>query len=271
MRRSLLISLFVVFTSIGSVALSQDRVFTFVYQSTVLQPGERELEATNALRWGRESYFREFEHRLEFETGIVKNLQGAFYLNVVSSSSSQSTGENIGQSMTTETGVSFSSEWKWKLADPVADPLGIGLYGEFSIGSTELELEPKLLLDKAIGRSLVALNIAGEFESENAMNSDGQLMNTRETTIEFAVGWSYQLEDQLCAGLELLNRNSVEDGAVSSSTLYLGPVVSFSGNGFWINLSVLPQIPALKGATSGALVLDDEQRWEARILISYAL
>jgi len=244
-------------------AVAQDRVFTYTYQSPVLRTGEREIEAWNTIQWGREEFFRAFEHRLELEMGVAPNLQTAFYLNVVTASASSA--------LTTTTEVGFSNEWKWNLNDPVADPVGIALYGEYTIGAREIEFEPKIILDKASGPSVFALNLAAEFESEKEVNNVGELSTEQETMFQLAAGYSYQLGPHTAFGIEFQARAPLYDGAVQYIAVYAGPTFSFAGDKFWINVSVLPQLPALRGATTGNLVLDDEQRAEARLMLSYAL
>ncbi len=66
--------------SLGRV-FAQDRVFTYTYQSPVLNKGQKEIEVWTTLRGGRNDYFRGIDHRLEFEIGLGKRLQTAFYLN----------------------------------------------------------------------------------------------------------------------------------------------------------------------------------------------
>jgi hypothetical protein len=62
--------------------LAQDRLFTYTYQSTLLNNGQRELEVWNTLRAGRQDYYARIDNRTEFEIGLGKNLQTAFYLNL---------------------------------------------------------------------------------------------------------------------------------------------------------------------------------------------
>ena len=78
-RNLLFAGLFLLYT-IPSFA--QDRLFTYTYQSTVLNKGQRELEVWNTLRTGRQDYYARFDNRTEFEIGLGKNLQTAFYLNL---------------------------------------------------------------------------------------------------------------------------------------------------------------------------------------------
>ncbi len=61
---------------------AQDRLFTYTYQSTVLNKGQKELEIWNTLRTGRSDFYSRLDNRSEFEVGLGKNFQTAFYLNL---------------------------------------------------------------------------------------------------------------------------------------------------------------------------------------------
>jgi hypothetical protein len=142
------ICLTVLFLSVSVFLNAQDRLFTYTYQSSVLNKGQRELEVWNTLRSGRENYYSRLDNRTEFEIGLGKNLQTAFYLNLTSATRTVET--DLTKSLDTEHEISFSNEWKYKLLDPVANEVGMALYGEYGIGSSEYELEGKLIIDKKI-------------------------------------------------------------------------------------------------------------------------
>ena len=214
------------------------------------------------MRWGRSEYYRAFEYRLEYEMGIVTGVQTAFYVNI---SSTQSSGMPNAQSE-----ASFSNEWKLNLTDPAADPLGLALYGEYEIGADQIAFEPKIILDKVFGESLVAVNLTSEIESERVTDEQGASSTNHETTFEISAAYSQRIGRTLFLGMEVLARSPLNNGAFGYVALYAGPTLSLSGDRYWINFSITPQLPALKGATSGNLVLDDEQRAVARILVSYA-
>jgi len=276
-----------VFTCAGLLLLPsatgypQDRVFNYTYQSLVLAPGQRELEVWNTFRVGKESYFRGFDHRIEFEIGIAKGLQTAFYLNIASRSFSRMS-DQLSQgpggivvvtpvsSMQTETEFSFSNEWKYKLTDPLADPFGIALYGEYSISPTDIELEPKLILDKIVGDVILAFNTAAEFEFEKEIETDGSETTEKEIKAFLTFSAALRVADGLHLGVELVNRNGFSDGMFRYSALFAGPTVSYIHREFWINVTLLPQVTAFKGATQDGLVLNSLERFEARILFSYA-
>ena len=132
------------------------------------------MKLWTTLRGGRNDYFRGIDHRIEFEIGLGKRLQTAFYLNYGYSRGIET--QNEIQSENTSTSYSFSNEWKFKLTDPVANALGSALYFEYGIGPDESELEGKIILDKQVGRTLHAFNIVGEYEFEKEFVSENDIM-----------------------------------------------------------------------------------------------
>ena len=60
-------------------AEAQDRVFTYTYQSNVLNYGQKELEVWTTFGTARKDYYRGLDHSLEFEMGLGGNLQQERY------------------------------------------------------------------------------------------------------------------------------------------------------------------------------------------------
>jgi hypothetical protein len=141
---------------------AQDRIFTYTYESRVLGKSQKEIEIWNTLRAGRDDFYARYDHRTEFELGLGRNFQTAFYLNLTSKT--KTVLEDSTKHLDTENELSFSNEWKYKILDPVADPIGLAVYAEVGIGSNEYELEGKLILDKKIKNFTIAGNGVYELE-----------------------------------------------------------------------------------------------------------
>lgn len=252
----------------GNFATGQDRIFNYVYQSQVLNKGQKELEIWTTYRTGREEFYRALDARAEFEVGLGKRLQTAFYLNV--NSASEGVLEDTVAAIGNETGMSFSNEWKFKISDPVADVLGSAIYGELTVGTTELELEAKVILDKRIGRVTQALNLAFEPEWEWKPKKD-EIAAQTEYKFEFSYGLGVFLGKGFTVGAELRNPNVYAGNSWESSALYAGPTLSWSGNDFWVNVTFMPQLAGLRGISPGqGLNLGEYERYQARLLFSYA-
>jgi hypothetical protein len=246
---------------------AQDRLFTYTYQSNVLNKGQKELEVWTTMRNTREDFYRAFDHRLEFEIGLGSKLQTAFYLNY-GYSAGISGGEGA-QSLSTSTDYSFANEWKLKLTDPVANAIGSAAYFEYKLGTEEIELEAKLIFDKQIGKLIQALNVVGEYEVKNeyeTIGDDLELEHENEVKVLFHYGLSYQLNKNFAFGFEAMNKNKYEEDEWHYSVLSAGPCISYNMDGFWVNLSCMPQITNFK---TGDLELAKNEKVQTRLIFSY--
>lgn len=266
MRKFLILAALI---NIGAM-YGQDRLFTYTYQSGVLNKGQKELEVWTTLHSGRNDYYLGFDHRLEFETGLGNNLQTAFYLNYGYSAGIETT--NGIQSLNNQSEFSFSNEWKYKLSDPVADKLGSALYFEYLLSPTNTELEGKIILDKQIGRTTHAFNLVGECEFNKEFTPVGNkidVISQRELKLELNYAFAYKIKDGLSVGMEVFNENQFSTNSKwENSVLSLGPCVSYSSNGFWVNLTVMPQITNLKSTN---LELTEHEKLQTRLAFSVAL
>lgn len=268
--RTRFLFLFSVLILISFDGLTQDRIFNYVYQSLVLNKGQRELEVWTTFRTGRTDYYRRMDIRVEFEVGLGKRLQTAFYLNYKGKASAHL--EDTLMIMRTSNDFSFSNEWKYKLSDPVANAIGTALYSELTLGLTEVKLEAKVILDKRIGRVSQAMNLV--FESEWEWEAEKKKIEV-ETTYEFEVnyGIGIDLGKGFTVGIEARNPNTyTEDGWWAHSAIYAGPTFSFARDDFWVNGTFMPQLAGLRGiSANSSLNLGAFERYQFRLLFSYIL
>ncbi len=245
-------------TLLTASAGASERHFAYTYESAVLPSGRIEIEPWNTFQLGKEGYFARLDTRLEAEVGLTDRLQTSLYLNLSSET------KDVGSGRTSETQLDgLSSEWKLKLADPVADGVGLAVYGELSGGPSAIELEEKLILDKRVGNLVAAANFTAEQEWEFEDRGAG----ARESAFEVTAAAGYLLSPGFSAGLELRSHTVLPPGgAPTRSALFLGPSLWYAQRGFWITLSVLPQLHALAGATKNGLDLDEHARVEARFV-----
>jgi hypothetical protein len=247
---------------------ANERHFNHTYESSVLNPGDAEIEPWTTWRYGRKSYYSRFDHRLEYEVGVVPGLQTALYWNFRTQASDSTLEDGTTVRQLSTKFKSVSSEWKYKLLDPVADPLGLALYAEGSLGPGEAELEAKLIVDKQLGQLLLAANLIGEREwkFEQVGNSYA------ENKLDVAVGVGYVLTGALVAGVELVQTNTFADGELETSALYGGPSLSVASKKFWISASVLPQLVPFTDASEGSrLDLDHQERLRTRLIVGLHL
>ena len=248
---------------------AQDRLFTYTYQSGVLNKGQREIEVWNTFRTGKADYFSALDNRTEFEIGLGKNLQTAFYLNL---SSATNTVSLLGiKSLETQNEISFSNEWKYKLLDPVANPFGLALYGEYGISGKEYELEGKVIVDKKMGPVTVAANAVYELELEPGYKSNEFELEAEEHKADLNISAAYALNPRFNLTIESAFRNVIVEEKLEHSALYAGLGVSYSKDKFLLNFTVMPQLTSFKGATYSTLNLNEFEKTQCRLLFSYAL
>ncbi|HEX6791525.1 MAG TPA: DUF6662 family protein [Candidatus Krumholzibacteria bacterium] len=251
-------------------ANATQRRFTYTYESLVLNPGEIEIEPWTTFRIGKEDYYVRIDHRIEFEAGLTRSLQTAFYLNMKSETA------QVGDEM--QTGFEWqgiSNEWKLKLRDPVADPFGMALYFEWGASTDEVEVEAKFIADKRAGNWLWAFNAMIEPEFEFEAETGGDVEAETELNYEFNLGGAYFLTPNTSLGIEVRNHNlSISETDYSHSALFAGPVVSYSAETWWATLTVLPQVAKLKGDEvdeGNDLVLSELEKVEVRFLFGFDL
>lgn len=268
-KKSILKSISIlVFFNIALVSRAQDRIFTYAYQSTVLNKGQREIEIWNTVRTGREDFYARLDHRSEFEIGLGRKLQTAFYLNLTAKTST--TEEDASKSLHTENEISFSNEWKLKLMDPVANPFGLALYGEYGIGSNEFELEGKLILDKRISNLTIAANVV--YEAELApIYSNSSLEWEQESKLELYLAFGYALTSRFNLTFENSIKSVYVDQALDHSALFSGPGFSWLLDNFWVNFTIMPQLVSFKGETNSRLNLNEYEKVQFRLLFSFTL
>lgn len=216
-------------TTISSLA--GERHFTNVYETTTAAKGELELE--NWVTWetrrgeGDNTNLWKFRHELEY--GVTDQFQVALYL------ANWRLSSNTGQKTRTSYD-SASAEFIYRLSDPTTDPLGTALYLELGGGNELFFLEGKLLLQKNIGRWIIAWN--GVLESE----WEGQGLNERVFKVEQTFGVSYEISPKFSAGAELVHEVEFDDrGNSGPNILFAGPNVSWRFGRGYVTASTLFQ------------------------------
>jgi len=255
-------------------ARANERHFTYTYETGTLPSGAAEIEPWTTIRTGRDGYYLRLDHRLEFEMGLTDNLQGSVYFNL--SSSAEEAGGVVEESFAWE---GISTEFKYKLLDPVAQPLGFALYGEATVAPLELELEGKALFDKRFQDVLVALNLVYAYGQERELD---RAEYERESELESDLGVSYFLSDEMGVGGEFRTHSEIKGGTYEHTAFFVGPTFSFAQEHYWVAMSALFQLGAIKGAEepaagtnptpdTGSMELHDHERFNGRILVGFRL
>jgi hypothetical protein len=209
------------------------RRFTYVYEATTAAAGSYESE--NWATWGtsprEERRFNAVDFRHEIEFGVTEHLQAAIYV------ADWGYREDPGAS---EHGFSYQDsaiELIYNLTNPTTDLLGLALYGEVRGGPDELELESKVILQKNLGRFVLAYN--GSLEAK----WEGDRLEKRGGELAQSLGVSYEVSPAWLLGAELLHEIDIPDWSkAEDSILYGGPNLSYRRGNWWATLTPLAQL-----------------------------
>ena len=152
----------------------------------------------------------------------------------------------------------------------MANPVGLAIYGEYGIGTTESEIEAKIILDKKISKFTLAANAVYELELEPEVENN-EIEFEGEHQFEFNAAAAYELKKGINLTLESSFKNKIEEGKLEHSALFAGLGFSYTKNNYFINFTVLPQIASFKRQSGNGLNLNEFEKGQARILFSYAL
>src|SRR6185295_12842323 len=242
---------------------ASERRFTATQETAVLNPGDRELEPWTTFRIGKATPYAAVDERIEFEVGVLPGLQTAWYLNF--SGVTSGSGLTYAQEFEFQ-GVSW--EWKYKLLDPVADPVGLAFYLELTGGPTDQEVEGKVLLDRRFGPVLAAFNLVAAHGWEGTDTGSDQ-----EWEIETDLAGAYLFGNGLSAGLELRTHTGIPVATGwESSAFFFGPAVSYTSKTWWASASVMPQLFAFQPAGAATIQdLDHHEAFTARFIFGWHL
>lgn len=249
--------------------LANERHFTQTYETATLAPGVVEIEPWSTARLGKDGYYTGIDNRLEFEVGLSDRLQTSVYVNWGVEGVRNPVTKGI-DTATNHKGI--SSEWKLRLSDSVADPVGSALYLELTLAPDEVEIESKILIDKRAGPWNVAVNAVYEFGHNYAEAIDEHKVNA-------TAALGYFVADHLSLGVEAFDLNKFEPAAPGGATglkhgaIYAGPVLSYGLGNWWVAACVTPQLYGYGTAVAAGrgLNLDDFERVQARVLMGIHL
>ena len=209
------------------------RRFTYVYEATTAAPGS--VEGETWVTWKtspeEERRFNAVDFRHEIEFGITEHFQAAIYL---------ADWGYVEDPAANEHDFSYQSsaiELIYNLTNPTTDLLGSALYGEVRGGPDELELESKVILQKNLGRFVVAYNATLEAKWE------GDRLDEKGGEFAQSFGVSYEVSPAFLLGAELLHEIDLPDWSeAEDSVLYAGPNISYRHGNWWATLTPLAQL-----------------------------
>ena len=197
-----------------------DRRFTYLDESLHgAQPGEFEME--NWVTWERgvrgDSGLDNFDFKHEIEFGLSKDVVAA--IDLVEWHTTDANGD-----WTTKYD-STGAELRFRLADP-REGIGAAYKTELGIGPHELEWENELILDRWLGRWVVAYNLKVEAALEGDKSFEYE---EGEVAVSQALGASYEVDPMLFLGGEFVYEIPPEWDWGDRQNFFIGPNLSFRG------------------------------------------
>ena len=255
---------------ISDILYSDDRRFTYTYESSTLAKNEKDLEIWTTYKGSRETFYSVFENRLEYEVGLTNKLQTAFYLNTKNVTQANST---TGAYDTKFEFKGISSEWKYQVLNKYRDGIGFAPYLELGLNTDEIKLEAKLIADKQISKKfLIAFNAVGEYEWEY---NPSPTPTSKKFEMEFDLGLAYDVSSDFSVGIEARSHTEYPNGQGSIfSSFYAGPNFSYRSEGWFMACTYLPQLPAIQRSVNdptSVLVLDEQERNLVRLILGFTL
>ncbi len=218
-------------------ARADARRFAWSYESDTAPAGSLELEQWVTWRHGRDDLpdFDRLEMRHELEWGVTDRLQLGFYL-------VEWRAEWLGGRRRTQV-RSSSLEAIWNLTDPAVSPVGVGLYGEVTLGQDVFALEAKALLEHRSGPWVLVYNAIVEAEWEEAgwVENKGELAQTAGLSLELSPRW--------LLGMEVVHAVELPDwSGGENATLYAGPTLSRRSGRWFVTTAPLWQLTDSAGS-----------------------
>lgn len=223
-------------TLTASPALANPRPLPFTYTTDTLPEGGVELEqyvdmvplrAISPATSKRETYLAS-AFQTEIEIGLLDRLELGLYLTYV---------PDFGDAYANETqlagaGTGMKQRIRYILADRGSWPIDVGVYGEIVENEREIELEAKILLERAFDRVRVAANLTAEYEL--------YFSDQRDIVIAPSIGATYEVNPKIHLGLEGWVRGEYPQNPKPATRTfglgpqaYLGPAAMFNFGKLW--------------------------------------
>src|SRR5437899_1791767 len=256
-------------------ARADEKRFTYSYEPETLPQGGTEFEQWVTLRTQRTSggtvqqqNYNLWELREELEYGVTDNYSVSLYLNTAAESFRdfhQSPAEDV--SKFRFEGISLEN--RFLVLNPADHTVGLGLYLEPRYSGEEAEVEEKIILGQRHGNWKWAFNLTHATEwTDNLHTTEGE--------VEASFGLARDLGKNWSLGLELRDHNELPEYRKWENTaLFLGPVVSYRQEKWWVALTIMPQIYGVNFRENPDgnqhLDLEGHERVNIRLIIGISL
>jgi len=208
---------------VPSLAAANPRPLPFTYTTDTLPEGAVEIEqyadlqplrASNPDAPDKHLSYLASAFQTEIEIGLLPRLELGLYFTIVPDPGAGylDAGEFPG------IGSGLKQRLRYVFADLGEWPIDVGLYGELTEKTNEVEIEGKLLLQRRFDRVRVAANLSAEYEFS--------LENTRAWVLNPSAGITYEIDPSLSLGLDSwLRRDYAGDatGFNAKTQIYCAP------------------------------------------------
>jgi hypothetical protein len=289
------------FSIVSFAACAEESMFGFVYTTDLLPQGAKEIEQWVTWRHQKiAGYYDQVEGRTEFEYGLTNELQVALYANYAwtgayhngpfgATTPPEQFSDYIAgpdDHFNKSRFVGVSGEAIYRILSPYTDAFGFALYTEPTVGPRFFEWENKIILQKNFLDDLLTLAFNFTYAPEfrylpDALDPTGLGRSWQEETdVNFGFAASYRFIENWSAGIEFVNEhefNSFTFNHESNSGYYLGPVLHYGGERFFVTTTALWQMPwatahtdTVPGALVNGYTLDNDfERFRLRIKAGY--
>ena len=211
-------------------SFADPRHFTYVYEATIEEPGEVELE--NWITWQTrkpaDHSFQEIDFRHEIEFGVTNKLQASIYLADWSYVHSKPSNR-----------VAFSDaalELIYNIYNPEKEPIGLAVYEEIEGGDHRFGSESKLIGQKNFGPFVLAYNATLEAIWQ------GKELAEREAQFQQSIGGSYELNRHFSIGAECMHEIAFPEWSRGEHPVISGgPNISIHAGKWWATVTGLAQ------------------------------
>lgn len=235
-----------------SAAHAGEGTFGWIYTLDLQPKGSWEFEQRLQLNQGQAGgHYSLWQSRTELEYGVSENLQLAGYLNTSYTNAYRNypatdefpNGETGGWGVA-RAGDAKYHKWRveggsveaiYRLSNPVVDPVGVGVYGELTLGNVKDELETRLMLQANFldDKLVVAGNLVAAVEKIKFVEGE----TGQETMFDILFGATYRFANNWTAGLEARYHNDFNGYHFDTHTQrawFYGPNVHYAQKDWWV-------------------------------------
>jgi hypothetical protein len=155
--------------------------------------------------------------------------------------------------------------WRQRLLEPT-EVVGLAVLGRATLGLDTLALEARAIIDRQLGRTLLALNAGVIHARYWAGRRDV------DTWLEQSLAGGFALGGGVTTGAEVLAREAYLSAKYQGTAVYVGPTFALSLRQFRVSAGVYAQVASLKPAGAATpdepLEVKHNERFWLRLIVS---